>query len=105
MNGHCNIPQKFENKQLAAWTRTQKQQYKLLKEGKLSHMSQARIDRLNELGFEWAGEKRDKFWNDRYNELVAFQAKHGTTRVPDKYDEAPQLNTWVSLQRRVRVNL
>jgi len=89
-----------QNKQLNAWIRTQKQQYKMLQEGKPSHMSQLRIDLLNEIGFEWAGEKRDKFWHDRYHELVAFRAKHGTSRVPEKYDAAPQLHTWVSLQRR-----
>ena len=55
---------------------------------------------LNEIGFPWAGEKRDQFWNDRYQELVAFHAKTGTSRVPEKYDDAPQLHTWVSLQRR-----
>lgn len=100
--GHCNVPQKYEeNKQLGAWVRTQKQQYKLLAEGKPSHMSQARIELLNELGFEWSGEKRDKFWSERYAELMDFQQKHNSTRVPDKYPEAPQLHSWVSLQRRV----
>eukprot|EP00804_Cyclotella_cryptica_P002435 CCRYP_004125-RA/>CCRYP_004125-RA protein AED:0.08 eAED:0.08 QI:185/1/1/1/0.8/0.66/6/581/324 len=99
--GHCNVPQKYEeNKQLGAWVRTQKQQYKLLAEGKPSHMSEARINLLNELGFEWSGEKRDKFWSERYGELVEFQQKHNSTRVPDKYPEAPQLHSWVSLQRR-----
>lgn len=75
-------------------------EYKLCYEGKTSHISQLRIDMLNEIGFPWAGEKRDQFWNDRYQELVAFHAKTGTSRVPEKYDEAPQLHTWVSLQRR-----
>lgn len=99
--GHCNVPQKFdENRQLGAWVRTQKQQYKLLTEGKPSHMSQARIDLLNEIGFEWSGEKRDKFWSERYAELVDFQQKHNSTRVPSNYPEAPQLHSWVSLQRR-----
>ena len=59
-----------------------------------------RIDLLNEIGFEWAGEGREKFWNLRYQELVDFHAINGTTRVPEKYEAAPQLQTWVSLQRR-----
>ncbi|KAL7538781.1 hypothetical protein ACHAXR_009317 [Thalassiosira sp. AJA248-18] len=100
-HGDFNVPMDHEhNKQLNAWVKTQKQQYKMLYEGKPNHMSQARIDLLNEIGFIWSGEKRDKFWHDRYNELRAFHAKHGTTRIPDKYEAAPQLHTWVSLQRR-----
>ena len=99
--GDLNVPlNKEQPSQLNAWIRTQKQQYKLLHEGKPNHMSQARIDLLNDIGFEWAGERRDKFWHDRYNELVAFHAKHGSTRIPEKYEESPQLHTWVSLQRR-----
>jgi len=34
--------------------RTQREQYKLLKEGKISHMTQDRIDSLEELGFVWS---------------------------------------------------
>jgi len=99
--GHCNVPQKYDdNKQLSAWVRTQKQQYKMHQEGKPSHMSQARIDLLNEIQFEWSGEKRDKFWSDRYAELVDFQQKHNSTRVPSTYPESPQLHAWTSLQRR-----
>jgi len=100
-HGHTNVPQKYEpNPQLGAWCRTQKQQMKLLQEGKPSHMSQGRLELLNQIGFEFTGEKRDKFWNDRYRELVEFHAKNnGSTRVPDKYEAAPQLNAWVALQR------
>ena len=72
----------------------------MLQEGKPNHMSQARINLLNEIDFEWTGEKRDKFWHDRYNELVDFHARYDTTRIPEKYTTAPQLHTWVSLQRR-----
>lgn len=95
-----NIPPTQANKQLNAWVRTQKTQYKMLREGKSNHMSQIRINYLNDIGFEWSGEKRDKFWMDRYNELVEYQNKFGNTRVPDKYAAAPQLHSWVSLQRR-----
>lgn len=60
-HGDTNVPQKYEtNPQLGAWCRTQKQQMKLLQEGKPTHMSQARLELLNEIGFEFTGEKRDK---------------------------------------------
>lgn len=67
VHGDLNVPlDNEENKQLNAWMRTQKQQYKMLQEGKPNHMSQLRINLLDELGFEWVGERRDKFWQDRY---------------------------------------
>lgn len=101
VHGDCSVPQGVpEHKQLNAWARTQKQQYKLMKEGKHSHMSQARVDLLDEIGFEWGGVKRNQFWQDRYNELADFHARNGHTRVPEKYPAAPQLHTWLSLQRR-----
>jgi len=98
-HGDLNVAN-YGNKNLYSWIRTQKQQHKLLREGKTNHMSQMRIDLLNEIGFEWAGEGREKFWNLRYQELVDFHTINGTTRVPEKYEAAPQLQTWVSLQRR-----
>mmetsp|Transcript_11283 Transcript_11283/g.24068 ORF Transcript_11283/g.24068 Transcript_11283/m.24068 type:complete len:344 (-) Transcript_11283:618-1649(-) len=88
-------------KQLSAWVRTQKQQYKLLHLGKPNKMRQARVDLLNEIGFEWAEERREKFWHAKYNELVAFHAKNGTTRIPPLVAELQPLHTWVSLQRRM----
>ncbi len=100
-NGDCCVPQDSPHtKQLSAWVRTQKQQYKLMKEGKHCHMSQARVELLNEIDFEWSGVKREQFWKDRYNELVLFHSKHDHTRVPEKYPAAPKLHSWVGLQRR-----
>lgn len=97
-HGHLDVP---KARQLSTWCATQKQQYRLLAEGRPSHISRPRIDLLGALGFAWAGERRDQFWRDRYAELAAFRARHGTTRIPERYDAAPQLHTWVSLQRRL----
>lgn len=71
----------------------------MLYEGKPNHMSQARMNLLNEIGFEWSGAQRDKFWHDRYRELLEFHSKNGTTRIPPDHPNS-QLHTWVSLQRR-----
>lgn len=99
-HGNMDVPVTDENKSLLSWIRTQKMQYRLLHEGKANHMSEQRIDLLNSIGFEWTGEKRDKFWHDRYAELVALHERTGSTVVPVKYDVAPQLHSWVALQRR-----
>lgn len=100
---HGNFSAPKNNKKLASWIRTQKQQYALLQQGKANHMSQARLDLLNEIGFTWARgrEGRDKVWNERYDELVAFRAKNnGSTRIPQDYKVFPQLYAWTTLQRR-----
>ena len=101
VHGDCCVPQDSSDfKQLSSWVRTQKQQYRLLNEGKHCHISPARVELLNEIDFEWSGMKRDQFWKERCNELVIFHARNGHTRVPEKYPTAPQLHSWVCLQRR-----
>jgi hypothetical protein len=54
IHGHCNVPQRYsENTQLATWVKTQKENYRLLQEGKTSYMSASRIQALESLGFKW----------------------------------------------------
>ena len=53
-HGDCNVPRRFEaNRELGTWVGTQRQQYRLLMEGKRSSMTEERITRLNEIGFVW----------------------------------------------------
>jgi hypothetical protein len=53
--GHCNVPRSYErNPQLGIWCNNHRP---LFKNGKLS---QDRIDKLNELGFEWNIQKRKR---------------------------------------------
>ena len=53
-HGHCNVPAKFaENSQLAIWVKCQRRQYKLFCAGERSNMTQARIEKLSEVGFVW----------------------------------------------------
>mmetsp|Transcript_27150 Transcript_27150/g.38195 ORF Transcript_27150/g.38195 Transcript_27150/m.38195 type:complete len:319 (-) Transcript_27150:324-1280(-) len=101
-NGDTNVPSNPRYKELNNWKQTQKQQYRLLHEGKPNRMSHLRMQLLNQLGFEWSGEPgiRDKNWNDKYAQLVAFHKKTGTTRVPETYDVAPQLHGWLAGQRK-----
>ena len=54
-HGDCLVPYRYPaNSQLGGWVRTQREQYKLLREGKTSHMTQDRIEALEELGFVWS---------------------------------------------------
>eukprot|EP00934_Nitzschia_sp_Nitz4_P004095 Nitzschia sp. Nitz4//scaffold29_size155292//152139//153152//NITZ4_002692-RA/size155292-processed-gene-0.32-mRNA-1//1//CDS//3329546550//4085//frame0 len=54
LHGHANVPSNHApNPQLATWVKCQRRQYKLFWEGKPSNMSLERINRLEQVGFEW----------------------------------------------------
>ena len=38
-------------------------------------------------------------WYTRYTQLMLYKRQYGHTRVPQKYDENPQLGEWVIHQR------
>ena len=58
-NGHCIVPQFYsQNKCLGKWVSKQREQYKLYLNGKASHMTQERIDKLNNIGFVWVAKGR-----------------------------------------------
>ena len=54
-HGHCRVPKKYTpNQQLAVWVKCQRRQYKLLSEKKDSNMNLERIQKLCEVGFDFA---------------------------------------------------
>ncbi len=54
MNGHVDVPTKYEeNKALGRWVSTQRSQYKLFMQGQRSHMTQERLDELVAIGFKF----------------------------------------------------
>jgi len=54
-HGNCLVPYRYPaNPQLGGWVRTQREQYKLKREGKSSHMTEKRIKKLDDLGFVWS---------------------------------------------------
>jgi hypothetical protein len=99
-NGDCLVPDGFAaNPKLARWVREQRGQFKNLRDGKPSHMTQERMAALNELNFTWSlREKVD--WKDRFEELVDYKCKHGDCLVPTNYAPNAQLGTWVANQRK-----
>jgi hypothetical protein len=53
-HGHCKVSFNYDpNKQLWNWVRTQRRQYCLLQQGRKSWMTEERIAKLEEIGFEW----------------------------------------------------
>jgi hypothetical protein len=96
--GHCNVPYKYsENAKLVQWVETQRSQYKLHLEGKTSHMTLSRIQKLESLGFRW--DCYVAAWEDRLSELADYHKIHGHCNVPKNYSENTQLGTWVTTQR------
>jgi glutaredoxin len=100
-NRHTNVPQRFpSNKPLGSWVRTQRNQYKLLREGKNSHMTKERMESLNELDFEWSsGSETSTPWEQRLQELAAYKEANGNTLVPQVFPSNKQLGFWVQTQR------
>ncbi|GAX24617.1 hypothetical protein FisN_21Lh282 [Fistulifera solaris] len=53
-NGDCKVPQHYkENKALGKWVAKQREQFKLLKQGKHSFLTEDRLEKLNNVGFAW----------------------------------------------------
>lgn len=65
--GHCDVPQKYpENQHLASWVNGQRSK----------KLSADKRDKLNKLGFSWAGEIKQKRWQQRVDEYLALKKKN-----------------------------
>jgi hypothetical protein len=53
-SGHCNVPATFRHSTLGSWVGKQREEYKKLKDKKSSQLDKYRIDKLNEIGFQWS---------------------------------------------------
>ena len=57
-HGDCLVPVGFKkNRQLSNWVSTQRQEWKQLKKGQFSRMTQERIKILNDVGFVWEAQR------------------------------------------------
>lgn len=100
VHGDCNVPQKYhENPALGIWVNKQRMEKKFMDEGQKSSMTPAKLQALDEIGFQWAKRKGQPSWDARYAQLKEYFAKHGHCRVPTKYVQNPALGRWVSTQR------
>jgi hypothetical protein len=99
-HGHCEVPQNYkENTSLGIWVNKQRMEQKLRIEGKNSSLNDARLQRLESVGFRWAKRKGQVSWDEKYEELKAYKRKYGNCHVPTKYKENTALGRWVSTQR------
>ena len=91
--GNTNVPIRISP--LGRWV---KRQRGLFKKGELSD---ERINKLNQIGFEWVGKQggihKDLQWEKHFDELVAYKEEKGNTKVPRTLGK---LGSWVRRQRR-----
>jgi len=119
-NGDCRVPK--AKKDLRKWVDQQRYQYRDYKAGRPTCITADRIQKLEEIGFEWedanrskCGKKRkkpsqpdeselDELWNKGYEELSKYQKKYGSCRVfqrgPGTNACSGKLRTFVAWQRR-----
>lgn len=61
------------------------------------YLNDERVAELSRLGFEF---RRLWTWEERMEDLLAFQKEHGHVRVPRRYGDNPSLGNWVSRVRQ-----
>lgn len=100
-HGHCQVPTAKAGA-LGRWVNAQRVAYSARSKGPQSPsayvLTQSRIDALNDVGFVWKIKDRTTF-EARFEELKAFKAVHGHTKVPQHYQENKPLGKWVTKQR------
>jgi len=99
MNGHTQVPANGDWRPLYQWLYNNK----MRKNGNFHNqpqLSQLQIDKLDELHVDWTVAKMDrKSWNENFEQLKAFKAKYGHTRVPQGGDWKP-LCDWLCKNKR-----
>jgi hypothetical protein len=97
-HGNCLVPHKYrEDLPLASWVKRQRYQYKRMKEGKSSTMTEERVKALDEIVFVWDSHGAAR--GERLEELKEFRSIHMHCNVPGNFRENPQLAIWVKCQR------
>ena len=96
-HGHTYVPKSWEDQELFRWVSAQRQEYRKLKEGTPSQMTEDRIQRLDGIGFEWRSKKTYQ-WKIRFGELRDFYDENGA--VPVSRAKHPTLYDWARTQQR-----
>jgi len=98
--GDSRVPQHYtvDGVDLGVWANAQRVQYQKLKEGKLSSMTEDRINKLQALDFIW--NLNGTYWNSNYELLRQYKKDKGDCLVPQKYTvNGVALGVWVGTQR------
>lgn len=98
-HGDCLVPQlPGPYHRLGEWVDRQRQQYRLLCEGRKSNMTKNRVEALERIGFVW--NFYDQRWEAGYDALLQYKEKFGNCAVPNEL-EYEKLWNWVFKQKRL----
>jgi len=89
-HGHMN-PTREVDRKLDRWVRKQRETYKS------GLLSKERIQKLEEIGFQWSLRGARKSWEDYYSKLREFKDKNGHLNVTRRDDRS--LHMWITSQR------
>ena len=93
--GHCNVPAKWRaNPRLGRWVDKQRQ------EQRQNIIEQARLVRLNSIGFVWTVLTDN--WERMFQALLRYRQEHGDSNVPTEWSCDRKLARWVNKQRANR---
>jgi hypothetical protein len=96
-NGHTNVPPTHKHSPLGSWVNKQREEYKKIQNKAPSQLDRYRIDRLNEINFQWSIQNYDIIsWDDRYKALMEYKKIHGHVKIPIKH---PYFGNWPSYQK------
>ena len=96
-HGHCNVSEyDADYKKLGTWVNNQRAEYKLLKKGKKSSITDEQVAKLGELGFKW---RLNVPWGETFEQLKAFKVEHGHCNVSEYDADYKKLGNWVTKQR------
>jgi hypothetical protein len=95
--GHGNVPVKFANNQsLGRWCSDMRTSYNNIQKGiKANHnLSQDRVERLEEIGFQWQRVVYDEAFEKHCREFEVFKEEFGHCNVPQRCENNPSLGYW-----------
>jgi superfamily II DNA or RNA helicase len=102
--GHSDVPQHYEDKQLANWVkklRARKARLSLDWVRKLrarrTRLGSDQIALLDKLNFVW--DPNDVKWNEMYKQLAAYHSENGHSNIPETHENR-KLYRWCAVQRR-----
>jgi hypothetical protein len=99
-NGHC-IPPVQPATKLRQWVDKIRNEYKKLRAGSPSILTAQRLQKLNDIDFQFERKIKPRTWEERYEELARFKEKFGHCRVPRLFSQPSYegLGKWVADQR------
>ena len=96
-HGHCKVTAKYSF-ELAKWASDQRR----FRKNECQHLNASRVEKLNDLGFQWRISETDTMersdrWEARLQQLKEFRKEHGHCDIPKKHPGG--LGAWVHNQR------